>query len=185
MSDADGTSDGLFPISDRRIEQGFLLVLLAWVSILLYDTRNLSSDGRLMPLLVGIPTLTLILLMLVPVNWSQVVGRFLSQESGSEKTQRLSDRMSSESGNSPAEEQRVALTLIGWAIALVILIRVFGFYYTLPPYTFVLTWYLNRDVRKALLVTVVFVAAVWFLFIYLFEQLLYRGMLDLPLPVFL
>jgi hypothetical protein len=185
MSEADANEDGLFPISERRIEQVFLLILLAWIGILLSATRSLDSDSRLVPLLIGVPTFVLILIVLLPVNWTSVFDRVLPGSADSDEGHRLSDRISSDSGNSPAAEQQVALALIGWIIAAVVLIRVFGFYYTLPPYTFALTWYLKRDVKKALLVTVIFVTIVWFLFIYLFEQLLYRGMLDLPIPVFL
>lgn len=184
MSGADETDDGLFPISERRIEQAFYLVLFAWVALLLVDTRALSFSAGLVPRLVGVPILVLIVLVLVPVDWTSVVDRYLPESDADEPedVDGLTDRMSTETGNPLGVEQRVAAELIGWTVALVVLIHAFGFYYTLPPYIFALTWYLKRDLRSAIVVTVVFIAVVTLLFLVLFEQRLFRGMIDLPHP---
>lgn len=186
MAEADSMDDGLFPISERRIEQGFYLLLLVWVGMLLVNTRSLGFSARLVPLIVAIPVLVLVLLSLAPIDWTVFLDRYVPsgpvKEDQPEEVEGLTDRNEADTGNSPAVEQRLAAELVGWIVALAVLIHAFGFYYTLPVYTFALTWYLKRDLKSAIVVTVLFVATVTLLFLVLFEQILFRGMVELPHP---
>lgn len=181
------SSSGLFPISEHRIEQGFYLVLLVWVGLLMFFSLDLDFSSRLMPMLVGIPMLALIVLQLVPVDWNQLLDRLLPVSPASETEDaevELAARTDDDRGHGPAEEQKTAVEMISWCLVLMVLVYLFGYYFTLPPYVFAFTWYFKRDLRAAAIVTVVFTVIVTLLFVVLFEQLLYTGIFDLPNPTF-
>jgi hypothetical protein len=184
VSDASGTEGGFLPVSKRSLEVLFYLAVLLWVGYLMLVSMEMSYSGKLVPMLVGVPVLLLTAVKLVPVEKTRFTDLFgdTSTESADEPEEiGLSERMDV-SGNSPAREQRVAVEMIVWSVALMALVYYFGYYFTLPPYIFALTWYLKRDVRTAIIVTVLFTVVVTFLFIVLFEQLLYRGAFNLPNP---
>lgn len=184
MSDGEETRAGFLPVSKRRLEVAFYLGVLLWVGYLMVISMELSYSGKLVPMLVGIPVLLLTVFKLVPVDWSRLSNRFLSTSSEPDVESDdigLSERMDA-GGNSPATEQRVAAEMIIWCVGLMVLVYYFGYYFTLPPYIFALTWYLKRDVRTAIAVTILFTVVVTFLFIVLFNQLLFEGVFDLPNP---
>lgn len=186
MSD-DGSDTGLFPIDDRHVEVAVYTTLLGYVLILMVESIDMSFSAKLVPMLVGVPLMLLIVLKLLPVTVLGTLERYLplpSDESDGAEEIGLADRLDDDAGHGPADEQRTAFAMVTWCIGLVVVLYLFGYYYGMPIYVFALTWYLNRDLKIAVVVTLLFVVAVTLLFVVLFEQLLYEGILGLPNPTF-
>lgn len=188
MTDETSRRGGVFPIPDRRIEQGFYLVLFIWVGYLMTITMQLQFTSRLVPMIVGIPMLVLIGMQLAPVNWSRLLDRVIplsGPESDDTESADFADRVSGGTRFGRAKQQHVATVMIGWIVALVVLLYFFGYYFVLPPYVFALSWYFYRDVRRATILAITFTIAATLLFIVLFDVALYTGALGLPNPIYL
>lgn len=187
MSNDEAAGGGLFPIPQHRIEQGFYLVLFVFVIILMSLTGEWPFDSRLMPLLVGIPTLVLIGLKVLPVDLDAIVDRLnpLSIDANEDESVDLFDQGAEDAKYDPGTQQRIAVVMLGWSSALVVLLYLFGFYFTMPPYVFAFSWYFHRDVRKAGIIATVFTVGATLLFIVLFDVILYTGELGLPNPTYL
>lgn len=184
----DVTPGGIFPIDDRRLEQAFYLGVLVWVGSLMGLALQWSYKDQLVPFIVGIPTIALVLMQLLPVDWSGLLERFVTvslEPDGPEPgVEGLLDGGEDDVGFDLAKRQRVATELIGWCVALVGLVYLFGYYFVLPPYVFAFFWYFYRDVRKAAVYALGFTVAVTLLFVVLFDVTLYSGALGLPNPTY-
>lgn len=181
--------DQVFPVSDQQIHQAFYLVLFAVIGALMIVSLGLSFRSRVVPMLVGVPTLVLIALQLLPVNVSKVFDWVLPvslkpRDADSGESAFFDGMSGGDVGFERGKQQQVALEMIGWCISLAVLVYLFGYYFTLPPYVFAFAWYFHRDVRRAVFVTIVFTVAVILLFLVLFDVSLYTGVLGLPNPLF-
>lgn len=181
---------GLYPVDSKWFEIGFYGFWLLWIGYILAETATFeASQDWLFPLVLGVPITGMLLLKLFVILKPDYVRRVLPE---SEKTdgddgdlQRRIEEASSptDAGRSKRERHEIELVMIGWVLALPILMFVFGIGFAFTVYVFAFTWYFVRSVRTAALVTVVVLGFIYVLFIEILGMVLWKGILGLPDPL--
>lgn len=155
----------------RRI---FYIILVIWLSYMLLQTRewNLFED-YFFPLLVGVPGL-LLLILLFSVEEIKQNGLQDTDDNQDKLVQEISDEERS------SLEPRKGLAAVGWVLAFPIVLYLFGLVWGLPMFLLIFSYYLLRDVKKSVGLTVIIVVFIYGLFFEMLNVLVWEGIFDLP-----
>lgn len=186
------TLEPVLQIDGDRLDLAFTLVLLGFTALIVGLTFQYNQQTQLAPLVVGIPTLLLLLgLVMVQVSTraarlvnglttSDVLGveeRVEGVKSESEKT------ASVETSELPYQSRLDALTVSAWVLLLFVLILSIGFTVGIPVYLLLiyriragLSW--GRAVGYTALIWA-FIAVI---FLYVLNSPLYPGVLEVTIP---
>lgn len=184
-SQSNADSGGIFPIRNTRfLSAMFYAMIFGWIMYLLVTGWEYRWSDKLFPLIIGIPTLSLIILEVVSVMYPGFVNRLVPETTSfMQEPQNLEDMgemVEADSGHSPAEQQRVGVIMVGWVLALLIMVYLLGYAYALPIYIFAFGVYFLNDIRLAAMMTVVFNLFVYILFVLILEIFPWNGILGLP-----
>lgn len=166
--------------TERNLMRAFYAGFLVWAIYMLVEVRSWSSlEDWLLPTLFGVPLVVTILLKLVTVEFPGIEERFLPEveETGDELQDHLEGALEREETLSKAEQLRSGAVISAWVIAFVALLYVLGFWVVLPAFTFVFAWYLLGDLTKSVLITVLFSAAAYVLFVLILEAFIWEGLI--------
>jgi hypothetical protein len=198
MSDATVSDDSLVSriaqrlsdIEGRRYELLLYGLLLVWVCWMMITARGWSWDDKLIPLFAGIPTIVFILAkLLVIVSPETYAG--LSDIGGSSAESEAEDGSSiedayqsireSDEGTRPRTEQySYAIRMVGWAMALPLLMYLIGFANALLLFVFAFGLRFFNSIRDTVVVTVVFSAVMYLFFWQIIGLNPWLGTLGIP-----
>lgn len=156
-----------------RFEVLFTLVLLLFVGILLWTTLDYSQYGKIIPLIVGIPTFTFLITTLLGQTSNRleaILDRFRLDDvlDMSDSISEMDDDGSEES--QPLIERRVQLLVIsGWILALTAMFHYAGIKNALAAF---LPGYYYFEADLSLLRTVGYSAVIWTFIYGVFEVIL-------------
>lgn len=186
------TREGLLPVRSKWFKFAFFLFLLTWMSYMLYEALAWEGfeDYLFVYLLAPIVYVLLIYrsaILLAPDRVRETIKqigpleRFLVERDTTESE--MTAETTSHGRESKAEEEKFAVYMILWTIALPVGIFLFGMAWSLPVYIFGFVWFFTGNVNRAALVTGVSIVFIYFLFIEILNVLLYTGILGLPDPL--
>ncbi|MFB6097310.1 MAG: tripartite tricarboxylate transporter TctB family protein [Haloferacaceae archaeon] len=169
------------PLSIRQGQIAFYAVVALYVVFLLVTGWQFKFENKLFPYVVGIPTLLITLGHIAMLASPSLRERFTPDTD----TETLRDKLGGEFGDddvgrSAGGMQRYGLVMLGWVVALPVLVYYFGYAYVLPPYVFAFIWHFRRDVKLAAATAVGFSVAAYFLFIVVLGMIPWAGELGLP-----
>ena len=182
---------GLIPLSGRYLGALFFAGLLVWVGLLMYWSWPWDWDNKLFPLAVGTFAVVLtgihIFWLLFPGVYDRLIPNlgFLDEDEDDGVDEELSERVEDtgvQSVRSKSEREVYELLMLGWVIVLPILLYFGGFGLMLPIYTFAFGLFFLRDVKMALLITVLISVFIWLLFVVILDVQLWDGTLGLIDP---
>jgi hypothetical protein len=181
--------EGLFPVDGKWFEIGFYVVLLGWLLYLLLETSSYDDfEDYFFPFLLGVPLAFAILVHLATLRYPWIVERLLPDEEQSAVQAEMEERveeldLDAGPARSAAERDRWEIYMIVWVALLAAMMYYVGMGWTIVVYTLALTYFLTRDVKKSVLVTLVVIVFIWVLFLQLLEMIIWRGTLGLPDPL--
>lgn len=159
----------------------YLLVLAFMLFLLVTGVQRFSVQDSVFPVLIGVPTVIIILFHLVLTAFPSLEDRLMPSRVDATETslfeQTLEDQ---DTGRSLAERQRVGIITILWVIAFPIMAFYVGFAYAIPVYVFAFVWYFRGSLRIAAAITVVFSVATYIFFIAILGMIPWAGELGLP-----
>jgi fatty acid desaturase len=191
-SEEQGTSQdqGLIPVDAKWLQAAFFFGLLIWLIYLLYTARGWPWVDKLFPYIVGIPTSILLFVQLAkiffPEQYEKVTPKTNTESATSNKeTDKLQESYeeATESGadkRPKTERDRYALYMIGWAIALPVLMYAIGFANALPLFVFGFGLHFYDDLIRPIVMTVVFSVLIYVFFVMIIEIQPWDGILGLP-----
>ena len=184
-----GIVGALLSVDHDRFDRLFALLLLAFIGVLLADTFQYSDDGQLFPLVIGVPTL-LLLVGLLAVQLSSRLNEAASRYASSElfEVDEVVDELEEDDTDAEQrtlQEERVDVILISlWTLALFGVVLLIGF---LPGTLVFLLGYYRLQADQSWIRTVAFSLAMWLFVIVIFEVVLntpfYTGVLGVELPL--
>jgi Tripartite tricarboxylate transporter TctB family len=151
----------------EEIAVNFILVVLLGYAV--YEAFWFDPAARRLPLIVGIPTFILSLAVFV----KELAAPAENDASGLRETSGVAHKVE------PALQRNQEIRIIGWLIALLLLIVMFGLLWAVPIFLVLFLWRGAHQSWK----TVVFLsagawAAVYLVFIWVFRLPLYVGILS-------
>ena len=183
-------------IESEKFDKIFTTIQFALILILLYDVRQYGSDAQLFPLVVGIPTSGLLLLLLISQVSTRVANRIeditsrgiFDQENEIASIQDIQGDMgiseSDDHDNIRAQRKRVLNTSI-WIFGLFILIMIVGF---LPAILLFMALFYRIQTRLSWKGTIFNTTIMWLVIVIIFEVVLntpfYRGILGINIIPF-
>lgn len=175
--------DGLFPlpVSIEQFRAIFYAVVVLYVAFLLGRgyLGGWANDTIMFPLLVGIPTILVSLVHIGTLLFPEIEERYLPEEDEESLMDQL-DVDEEDVGRTVGGRQKYGFIMLGWVIALPVLVFFFGYAYVLPPYVFAFLYYFRRDAKLAASITVAFALAAYVLFIVVLQMIPWAGSLGLP-----
>ena len=192
VSDDPGTAAeeaGLFPVDGKWFEIAFYAVLLGWLLYLLAETSTYDDfEDFFFPFLLGVPLAFAIVVHLVTLRYPWIVERLLPESEQSAVEADMEQRVEEldlEEGpaRTPSERDKWEIYMIVWVALLGAMMYYVGMGWTIVVYTLVFTYFLTRDVKKSIFVTLVVIVFIWVLFLQLLEMIIWRGTLGLPDPL--
>lgn len=179
-------------IRGSRLDLGFTLLLLGFTALVVGMTFQYNEQTQLAPLVVGVPTL-LMLLGLLTVQVSTRAARMvdglttsdvLGVEEQVEGVKSESEETASVKTSGRAYQSRLdALTVSAWVLLLFVLLLLIGFIAGIPVYL-LLVYRVRADlswVRAVGYTTAIWVFIV-IIFLYVLNTPLYPGILEVTLP---
>lgn len=186
------TLEPVLRIRGSRLDLGFTLLLLGFTALVVGMTFQYNEQTQLAPLVVGVPTL-LMLLGLLTVQVSTRAARMvdglttsdvLGVEEQVEGVKSESEETASVETSGRAYQSRLdALTVSGWVLLLFVLLLLIGFIAGIPVYL-LLVYRVRADlswVRAVGYTTAIWVFIV-IIFLYVLNTPLYPGILEVTLP---
>lgn len=179
---------GLFDVDPVWFKIGFYLFLLLWLGYILVETtRYTRFEDTFFPYIIGVPIVILVLLQLVVIRYPEVVDRFKPDQqplgaNEGELQQRIAEATDI-SSRPKDEKERYELVMLGWVIVLPFMMFYLGLGWTLFLYVFAFTWYFVRDLKLAILVTVIVVVFVQVLFLQFLDMIVLPGEFGLADPL--
>lgn len=163
----------------------FYLFLLLWISYIVYEASTYSRfNNYFFPMLVGFPVIILLLLNLIFVKYPGVVDRLTPQSQSGKEADMFADiEGMEESTRTKIEEYRYEIAMIGWIILLPVMNYFLGMGFSTLIYTFTLTYYLTRNLRTSIAVTLGVLIFVWILFIEILGMIIWEGTIPFPDPL--
>ena len=159
-------------ITDRSAISLFLFLLACFA---VYRAFDFNDAARLMPLIIGIPTLALSAVVLVMEIAAQWKGKPKSAQ-GALDGSRLGKDLS------PKERRALArreLSLILWFVGLVVLIWLIGLLWTIPVFLVLFLWLQAREPwRLIVAISLGTWAVVYLLFVQILSMDLYQGLIQ-------
>lgn len=170
------------PLSIRQGQIAFYAVVALYVVFLLVTGWQFKFENKLFPYVVGVPTLLITVGHIAMLSSPSLRERFTPETDRETLKDKLGGDIDADAdvGRSAGGMQRYGLVMLGWVVALPVLVYYFGYAYVLPPYVFAYIWYFRRDVRLAATTAVGFSVAAYFLFIVVLGMIPWAGELGLP-----
>lgn len=189
--DGGATEEGLFPLKSKWFRTIFYGAFLGWILYLLGTSMDWQWDNRLFPVIAGSLGIVLIVLQLANIHFPAFFERLAPEDSPgggsrlSKDVEGVTAEMDdeAENGRSRRTRERYELYMVAWILALPILMYFFGMALTIPLYVIAFTWFFLRDMKTAILVSLVLSVFLYFLFIVLLEVQLWEGTLGLFDPL--
>ncbi|MFC6766105.1 tripartite tricarboxylate transporter TctB family protein [Natrinema soli] len=163
-SDSAETSEerSLFPVDAKWFEAAFYGGVLVWIAWLLLQTRGWSFEDRLFPCMAGLILMGLLIVQLGKALFPGLIESVTPDLSDEDPAFEIdTDR----GDRSRYERQKYELLMIGWVIALPLLLNFVGFILTIPIYLFAFLLYFLRDTTKAAIISALTTAAIYVLFV--------------------
>jgi hypothetical protein len=187
-----GAVDTVLSIDHEQFDRVFALLLLAFIGVLLADTPNYSSTGQLFPLVIGVPTALLLVLLLVTLV-SPRMRQLASTYAGADlfEVDDAMDEFEEEATSETSEERSLqserldVLVICLWTLAFFGTIALIGF---LPGTLVFLLAYYRIQADQSIPRTVLFSLLMWAFVILIFGLVLntpfYTGVfgIEVPLP---
>ncbi len=187
-----GAVDTVFSIDHEQFDRAFALLLLAFIGVLLADTSNYSDSGQLFPLVIGVPTALLLVLLLI-TQVSPRVRQFASKYAGADlfEVDDVMDEFEEDATSGISEERSLqserldVLVICLWTLAFFGTIVLIGF---LPGTLVFLLAYYRIQADQSIPRTLLFSLLMWAFVILIFDVVLntpfYTGVfgIELPLP---
>lgn len=145
----------------------FSAFLLVWlIQMLVEAIQWTATEDYLFPMLVGVPTLILLVFHIARNLYSDHSTRNGGMEGAN-------------SGASAISKREIVLSAL--VVGFMILIYYSGFAISIPTFLFGTMYYLTRDLRKSLLSTVLVLALIYLLFVEILNMAMWTGALDIAL----
>lgn len=192
IGNEDESVAGLFSIENKWFQMAFYAVLLAWIGYLLWTAQQWNWTDKLLPFLIAIPAVILIVIKLIDISFPGVVARFRPGNSASESHTSDEETPSSEVEQQYADSQgdaserpkrvreKYELLMIGWVIALPVLIYYLGFTVAVPLYLFSFGVFFTGRIKLSLLISLGFSALLFTFFVSILGVQPWSGVLSLP-----
>ena len=163
----------------RLFETGLYLLLLAALVGMMWTGRNLQWDDRAFSLVVGIPTIALLLVQIAIMVRPDLAERFGSDDDSESFQEKFSASIegSEEEGRPAHVRRKYEILLILWTIAFPIAMYYFGMLLIVPVYVFLFVWFFHGSLKAALVTTVVFSVVTYLLFVWFLELRPWPGVL--------
>jgi len=167
----------------------FYLGLVVWLCYLLVTSLGWKWTDKLFPVMVIVPSLGFVLVKLFKLRYPDRYARLLPSSNGSMDEHRSRLRESYEAARSGggqevrtrSEQLGYAVRLVGWMIALPVLVYVVGLSNSLPVYLLAFGFRFSDAPRWRVVVNAVVATALMYLFFFALMQIPdYAGMLGLP-----
>lgn len=165
----------------KWLEIGLMVGIILWLAYLIPFTAGWRSlADRLFPLLSSALVIVLAAVQILR-NLSPRVDRILTPEE-SDDTQDEFGTVEREEKD-PATKFRSIMSLLGWITLFPLMVYYLGFGLATPIYSFGILWYYHRDPKYALILTVIFLVAMYVLFIWLLGIQVWDGAWNVPDPL--
>lgn len=157
------------------------LFLFVWISVLLYHVYGWSSwYDRFFPLFIGLPLAFFIVSKIAFIVYPGLTGKLYldqaEQIGGSLEEKGLTTNSSKKSIRDKTERRRIEVYMVIWTVVLPFLLYYLGFL-IFPAYIFVFTWFFKKDVKTAVVVTLIFSIMTFGLLVQLLGIRLWKGVL--------
>lgn len=185
----------LLGIEGARLDAGFTLVLLVFVATLLVQTLDYGRQTRLVPLVIGVPTLVMLAALLaiqLSPRLAGIAGRHAAGSVFDDLTDGLEDFDRDEPREAHRDDRSIAdgrfefVVVLGWVGALFGLVVVVGF--IAGSFVYLVAFY-RLQAGQDWLRTTAYAVVVWVFAVVVFKAVLntplYEGLLgiEVPLPV--
>lgn len=168
------------PITEAQFKLLFYGGTLVYLLVHLSLAWEWNWDNKLFPLLVGVPLVGLIVVQMLFVAKPDIRQRLVPDTESISMEGMLSD---STDERTSYERQYSEFEIVGWTIALAVLIFVLGFAYAMPLFVFAFVRSYTGRLVTAVRATAVFVVFTYLLFVVILNLQLWTGILGLPDPV--
>lgn len=163
----------LLTVDRSYLDYLFTFLLVITGGVFLAETLEYSSDARIVPLVVAVPTVAMVVLLLVTQLLSEYVDPVedisAAVESGSDEFRMDSDGSEGvESADATTARKRV-LTILLWVVALLAVLYLLG---TIVGSAIFLFAYYHRRSEGGLKETTIYTVAVWVFLVVLFKLFL-------------
>jgi hypothetical protein len=184
--DTEQESRGLLPVEGRWLSLLFFAGLGVWIALLIYWSLPWNWDNKLFPIMAGSLAVVLILSVVVEYAIPDIYDRLLPdfeflEDADDEMTERM-EETGTVTTRSKAERETYELIMLGWVVALPVLIYYAGFGLVIPIYTLAFGLYFLRDVKMSILMTLLITLFIWLLFVVILNVQLWEGTLGLLDP---
>lgn len=169
------SEESLVALDPKWLRSSFYLLLLIWVSYLLFRAQNWPSQDRLFPLIIGG-----LMAILIPIHLLKI---HLDLNWGAEEKSSTGIEASSKSARSRKEKEKHAFMVVGWVTVFFLVTYIAGFAYAIPLFVFSFLWYYLRDLKTSTVVTLAFTLFLYILFIEVLNLKVWQGILNLPSPI--
>ena len=163
---------------DRALNLIVYAVLMVFVSSIVIGSHVYEGRQRMVPLVIGIPTMLLLVGITVVELWPGL-AQFNKAKGGGEDEP---VPVATASGINAGRWQRV-VTIFAWLIGFFVLILIFGYYLSVPLF---LAAFFNREaevaLRKSILIAIGVSVGLFLLFNLLLDIPLWPGILPMVIP---
>lgn len=179
------TEAGLIPIEGRYLRLGFFVLLLVWLLYLLVTARSWGWEDKLMPYIAGITTLVFLLIKLAKILFPERYEALTPESVGDEELDEIRENLEEAKEDegpkrSKTAQERYALIMVGWSIALPVLMYFIGFANALPLFIFAFGLQFYDDLVRPVLAAVVFSVFMYVFFIVIIGMQPWDGTLGIP-----
>lgn len=180
--DADETTGNwITSIQENWFDLLVYLFLLLWISALLYQVFGWNSRyDRFFPLFIGLPLAFFILFKIAFIISPNLKTKlYLDQAeriSGSADDKKFTVDSNDKSVRDRAERRQIEIYMVVWTVALPFLLYYIGFL-IFPIYIFSFTWFFKKDIKTAIMITVIFSVMTFGLLVQLLGIRLWEGVL--------
>jgi len=159
-------------ITDRTAIGLFFFLLMCFA---VYAAFDFDVEARMMPLIVGVPTLALGTVVLIMEIASQWIGKPKHSE-GAMDGSRLGKDLNAQERRAMARRET---SLVLWLIGIVVLIWLIGLLWSIPVFLVLFLWLQAREPWRLIVsISLGTWAVVYLLFVHILNMELYRGLIQ-------
>jgi hypothetical protein len=162
-------------IPERRFEAVFLLSLLSYSLVMVFELERYSSDARLFPLLVGIP---LVLMLIVQILLLVLPDKFTPSSGGvfSDMTSSFNEDTDGQASITRGVKIQRETTMVFWIISAILMIWLFGMVVSIPIFVFAFKFVYSKNLLSSTIVAGVVYALIDIIFIRLLNFIFWEGL---------
>jgi hypothetical protein len=163
-------------IPERRFEAVFLLSLLSYSLVMVFELERYSSDARLFPLLVGIP---LVLMLIVQILLLVLPDKFTPSSGGvfSDMTSSFNEDTDEQASITRGVKIQRETTMVFWIISAILMIWLFGMVVSIPIFVFAFKFVYSKNLLSSTIVAGVVYALIDIIFIRLLNFIFWEGLI--------